>query len=178
MEAISGVIIFGVYKLYSSTNMSMLDSSAQGCRNMHKVAIFHAVQLTYIMIDEYIRCPVEVNLINAYGPWSCTISLRIDFNEYGETLTEPLKIPFGPIITEQDEVDLALRRAQAAILNYRDPRGVHQFLTKTRRELDYYRTEAAHASGTLRFSKNTITLDIQDETRPNLSFVDLPGMLC
>ena len=62
---------------------------------------------------------MEVNLISETGPWSCRISLRFEFSSNGERLPhdEIITIPFGHILTDIEDVELALRRAQVAILN-------------------------------------------------------------
>ena len=62
---------------------------------------------------------MEVNLISETGPWSCRISLRFEFASNGERL--PLNkittIPFDHILTDIEDVELALRQAQVTILN-------------------------------------------------------------
>ncbi|KAL5531192.1 hypothetical protein ACEPAG_4068 [Sanghuangporus baumii] len=118
------------------------------------------------------RCPMEVNMISRPGQWKCQIFLRL---ESGAT-SSVQKEPFGSALTSVDDVELALRRAQAAVLNYpRVPSDL--FLMKTRHELEYYRTPEAFNNGTLKFSKNVVVVDIFDPDCGNLSFVDLPGLI-
>lgn len=121
------------------------------------------------------RCPMEINLINTPGHWSCTVTLRFEFDSSGNRLLETLIVPFGPVLGHVDEVELALRRAQAAILSH--PMDPNSFLSKTKHELDYYRSRDAFLGGTQKFSKNCVVLDIHDEQCLNLSFVDLPGLI-
>ena len=121
------------------------------------------------------RCLMEVNLISEPGPWSCRISLRFEFASNGERLPhdEIITIPFGHILTDIEDVELALRRAQVAILNPK--RSTDDFLKMSGDELQTFRTPQAFASGTLKFSKNSVVVEISDEDGVALSFVDLPG---
>jgi vacuolar protein sorting-associated protein 1 len=67
-------------------------------------------------------------------------------------------------------VDIWLRRAQAAILSHHLP--YQSFVSKNLEELrNAMRTDARM----LKFSKNTICLDLKDPDATVLSFVDLPG---
>ena len=118
---------------------------------------------------------MEVNLTPEPGPWSCRISLRFEFASDGSRLppNEITTIPFGHTLTDIEDVELALRRAQVAILNPKRIPG--DFLSKTGEELQAYRTAQAFASGTLKFSKNSIVVEISDPEGVALSFVDLPG---
>ena len=61
---------------------------------------------------------MEVNLISRPGPWSCQVSLRFEYDASGAPLDEVELVPFGPALDNPDDVELALRRAQAAVLNY------------------------------------------------------------
>lgn len=114
-------------------------------------------------------------MISNPGPWSCRIYLRFEYDGLGRPLKEVLRIPFGPPLEDPDDVELVLRRAQAAILNPNEEST--SFLDKTRQELDYYKTAPAFSSGTLKFSKNVVSVDIFDAACADLSFVDLPGEL-
>ncbi|KAL5492681.1 hypothetical protein ACEPAI_4128 [Sanghuangporus weigelae] len=122
------------------------------------------------------RCPMEVNMICQPGQWECKIFLRFEYDASGAAASEVQKVSFGSALTSVDDVELALRRAQAAILNY--PKEVSDlFLMKTRDELEYYRKPEAFKNGTLKFSKNIVVVDIFDPDCGNLSFVDLPGLI-
>ena len=61
---------------------------------------------------------------------------------------------------------MRLRRAQAAILN--PDKDSDDFLNKTEQELRDIRSR-------LKFSKNSVCIDIKDPDATVLSFVDLPG---
>lgn len=113
-------------------------------------------------------------MINEPGPWSCRITLRIEYDTSGARLPDVLRVPFGSPLTSPDEVELALRRAQAALLNHHKE-GSDVFLMKSRDELEHYHSHGAFKSGTLQFTKNVVVMDIFDQDCANLSFVDLPG---
>ncbi len=95
---------------------------------------------------------MEVNLKSRPGAWSCQISLRFEYDRDGQPLAEVLLVPFGMTLSSPDDVEIALMRAQAAILNH--PNILHDdFLDKSRPELEEYRTAKAFSEGTLKFSK-------------------------
>lgn len=105
--------------------------------------------------------------------WSCQINLRFDYDESGRPLSDTRLERFGPKIKDKADVELRLRQAQAAILNPYLPSDV--FIEKSSEDLQYYKTEAAFGRGTLKFSRNTVVVDIYDPDSADLSFVDLPG---
>jgi len=79
---------------------------------------------------------------------------------------KPTTVPFGQTITNRSEVEIWLRRAQAAILNPNvAPSSFH---TKTIEEL---RT----MKNALKFSFNVVCVSIKDPDATDLSFYDLPG---
>ena len=117
------------------------------------------------------RCPMELRLSSSAPdePWSCQVFIRwepsaLDGGPAGE-------VPFGkPLTSEtQDDIELVLRRAQAAVLNPQI--GFEHVLTRTPEELVSLMTQAPY-----RFSKNVVCVDISGPGLPDLSFVDLPGM--
>jgi hypothetical protein len=103
--------------------------------------------------------------------WSCQISLSLSADLEGNNLVEK-PIPFSPIITDKESVELWLRRAQAAILSpHLQP---EEFLEKTADDLrDAIRTD----QNMLKFSKNAIQVEVKDPELTDLSFVDLPGTM-
>lgn len=107
------------------------------------------------------------------GPWSCNISLRFRYDSFGNEISEPSSIPFGPTLTSPNGVELILKRAQAAILNPHETAA--RFLTKNEKDLQNYKTDEAFQNGSLKFSKNAVCVEIRDPDAVNLSFVDLPG---
>jgi hypothetical protein len=102
--------------------------------------------------------------------WSCTIKLRFDYDSSGRNLPQAnqREIPFGTPITDKNDVDIWLRRAQAAILNPGIP--PNSFHKKTIAEL-----RTINTTSSLKFSRNAVTISIEDPGAIDLSFVDLPG---
>jgi hypothetical protein len=158
---------------------------------------------------------MECNLKRDDGPWSCQITLRKEYDASNNPLSRPEVVSFGPRINNPEDVELMLRRAQAAILcPWLDP---NNFVSLGPNELknqlaqvsansttlglghrsghspqagsdDSESTTAdsdfsAHLTGRdtyqrtpLKFSRNTICLEIKDPEAANLTFVDLPGV--
>jgi hypothetical protein len=111
---------------------------------------------------------MECSMSRSTDSWSCTISLRFDYDLDGQHSHQPA-IPFGPPLTSKGEVEIWLRRAQAAILSpHIRPDRFHEL---SYREL----RDTASDRRTLKFSKNVVVVDIQDPDATDLSFVDLPG---
>lgn len=98
------------------------------------------------------------------GNWSCSISLQIDEDERRTVL------PFGSKIYTRSDVELWIRRAQAAVLSPHRPPS--DFLKLSEHEL-----KTGVDPERLQFSKNSVRVDIMDPESPNLDFVDLPGEL-
>ena len=96
------------------------------------------------------------------GVWSCSISLQ--FDEDGRRTVQP----FGSKIYNRSEVELWIRRAQAAVLSpHRPPT---DFLKQSEHDL-----KTGVDPERLQFSKDSVRVDIMDPESPNLDFVDLPG---
>jgi hypothetical protein len=122
------------------------------------------------------RCPMECNITDHPGPWSCTIKLRFDYDTSGDPLHHPKLVSFGPTITDPDKVEVMLRRAQAAVLAWPSQR-VEEFLVMGEEEVRSV-TNASGDEGGYRgqmFSKNVVCVDVRSEGGPNVTFVDLPG---
>jgi hypothetical protein len=113
---------------------------------------------------------MECSLTSSADTWSCVISLRFDYDHSGRPLPSSQKQIFGPVIVNRREVEIWLRRAQAAILSpHLEP---SYFEEMTAQELrDTIRADPK----TLKFSKNVVCIDISDPFATDLSFVDLPG---
>jgi hypothetical protein len=101
--------------------------------------------------------------------WSCVISLILEYDKDGKPTPMERK-SFGPRIVDKNVVDIWLRRAQAAILS--PHLSVDTLTSKTLEEL---KTMRGVDPKMLKFSKNTIHVDIMDPDATDLSFVDLPG---
>ncbi|KAJ3292517.1 hypothetical protein HK104_005215 [Borealophlyctis nickersoniae] len=124
------------------------------------------------------RCVTEVRLSSGDGegrvPWSCTIKLRFEYDSAGRPLKAPKEVAFGPEITVKEDVEIAVRRAQKALLNPdKDPSRYleYRFDNSTAAARD---KEAQ--SNDLRFSRNAICLDIRGAST-NLTLIDLPGII-
>ncbi|KIJ68778.1 hypothetical protein HYDPIDRAFT_107023 [Hydnomerulius pinastri MD-312] len=103
------------------------------------------------------------------GPWSCRISIRWEFDDKGQLENSVSEVPFGDVIRNKEEVELALRRAQAAVLHPGTP--ATQFLGLSTEEL---RKVKSHS---LPFSRNVVCIDLEGPDLTDLSFIDLPGII-
>ncbi|KIK46797.1 hypothetical protein CY34DRAFT_799955 [Suillus luteus UH-Slu-Lm8-n1] len=114
------------------------------------------------------RCPMECTMSSHATSWSCSISLRLGFDNNGRDLPRTTTVSFGRTITDKNEVEVWLRRAQSAILNPNIPSAT--FHTRTIEELRDTRN-------TLKFSRNVVCVSIEDPDATDLSFYDLPGLI-
>ncbi|CAA7263847.1 unnamed protein product [Cyclocybe aegerita] len=122
------------------------------------------------------RCPMECIMSSDASSWSCTISLRTEYDTQGRPQIHQTE-DFVREILNESSVELWVRRAQAAILNPHRPRS--DFLTMSEEELK--RLNSANSqnpdSQTLKFSKNVVVVHVKDPGATDLSFVDLPGLI-
>jgi hypothetical protein len=114
---------------------------------------------------------MECRLSGSQHPWQCQISLRLEFDTSGERKDEIREFLFGPVIFNSDDVELAIRRAQAAILN--PTIDFKRFLELP--EDDVRSGKKVDGREPLSFSKNIVCLDISGPDVTDLAFVDLPG---
>ncbi|KIL59205.1 hypothetical protein M378DRAFT_1017544 [Amanita muscaria Koide BX008] len=117
------------------------------------------------------RCPMEI-FMSQDEKWSCTISLRLQFDSNGNPFPSLRSEPFGPPLTEKQDVEIWLRRAQAAILSPQV--NANHFHNMPKADLDILRETDSRMHS---FSKNTIYVDVKDPEVTNLSFIDLPGLI-
>ncbi|KAI0027599.1 P-loop containing nucleoside triphosphate hydrolase protein [Vararia minispora EC-137] len=118
------------------------------------------------------RCPMECRMASSMSPsWQCQVSIRWEFDESGCVQDKVIEVPFGDIITDKDEVELALRRAQFAVLN--PDIEVSHILSLTTTQIR--QGIAGHES--LSFSRNVVCVDLQGPEMADLSFIDLPGLI-
>ncbi|KAL0957060.1 hypothetical protein HGRIS_003158 [Hohenbuehelia grisea] len=104
--------------------------------------------------------------------WYCTISLQKRFDSAGNKLAVYQSETFAPHITDKAEVDLWIRRAQAAILSAH--RSADVFQNASAGDLQNIMQTDPEVS---MFSKNVICIDIYDPEATDLSFMDLPGLV-
>lgn len=116
------------------------------------------------------RCPMELSMYSSATSWSCSISLRCEYDQDGNPLPASSTIPFGLPLTDKGSVEIWLRRAQAAILNPHIP--VEDFFAKS---VDDIKSLAKTETKMLPFSQNIVQVDLKDPDTTDLSFVDLPG---
>ena len=100
--------------------------------------------------------------------WSCKIKLRFDYDSWGCSALQQREIAFGPTITDKNDADVWLRRAQAAILN--PDLAPDSFYRKSIQDL-----KNLTSTNPLKFSRNVVSIFIEDPGATDLSFVDLPG---
>ncbi|KAF8921041.1 P-loop containing nucleoside triphosphate hydrolase protein [Mucidula mucida] len=117
------------------------------------------------------RCPMECRLSSSLGPWQCRISIRREYDKH-KRLDDIREIPFGDLITDKSEVELALRRAQLAVLNPSIP--IPKILKSSVEELNDWSTQSAHQ---VPFSRNVVCVDLEGPDLTDLSFIDLPGLI-
>ncbi|KAJ7185818.1 P-loop containing nucleoside triphosphate hydrolase protein [Mycena filopes] len=117
------------------------------------------------------RCPMECRLSSSTGPWSCRISIRVEFDESGHARPGTSEVQFGDLIMNKDEVELALRRAQVAVLN--PNADLSQILEMSAEELK----KGIPGEVPLPFSRNVICVDLEGPGLTDLMFLDLPGII-
>jgi vacuolar protein sorting-associated protein 1 len=116
---------------------------------------------------------MECRMSSSTDAWSCQITLRYSVDANGNNLATENKVPFGPLITNKQDVELWLRRAQAAILSPHLPDT--EFYVKSLTDL---RSATRADPQMLPFSTNIIRVEIKDPEVTDLSFIDLPGNRC
>lgn len=107
-------------------------------------------------------------MISTVSSWSCRISLRFEVDEVGNKI-EPNEVRFGTPITNHNVVEIALRRAQLAILNPSIPSEKFVAYDVT---LDEKRPLGSTEQ--LTFSANVVVVEISGFNVTDLTFVDLP----
>lgn len=113
---------------------------------------------------------MECRLSSSSGPWSCRVSIRREYDNAGKRLHEVSETQFGEIITEKEEVELALRRAQLAVLNPHIPHA--KILSSSLETLKEWSAKSSEAQP---FSRNVVCVDLEGPDLTDLSFIDLPG---
>jgi len=114
------------------------------------------------------RCPMEVMLI-ASDRWSCTVRIRREYDDdKGDKHDQVKEETFGKVLANPEDVELAIRRAQKAVLNPGKP--AKDFLTYN------FDSKEEAASNELQFSRNLVVLEVRGMPY-NLTLIDLPGII-
>ncbi|KAF3922135.1 Dynamin [Arthrobotrys entomopaga] len=129
------------------------------------------------------RCPLEITLTedpSPLAPWNCQISLRFHKkyvkrkNSKGDPWEETAHQQFNfMIVRDPEDVETALIKAQLAILNPSRPWGEFVDIPVTYTGPALAGTETTEVP----FSPNVICMEITGYNVPNLSFIDLPGII-
>ena len=96
-------------------------------------------------------------------PWRAVVSIRRIVDSDGEPLERPTLTPFGAPIEDRADVEMRIRQAQQALLNPDMP--MEMFLT----------ARGMSKPSALRFTRNSIVVEIKGQGVDDLAFVDLPG---
>lgn len=113
------------------------------------------------------RCPFECRLSYSPNEWRCKISIRWEFDDFGDRRDEVREEQFGEVITTPEDVEIALRRVQTAVLNPKLPS--KQFVDMGVNELKRAKPSQ------LPFSRNAVCVDLSGPQMADIAFVDLPG---
>ncbi|KAJ3036191.1 hypothetical protein HDV00_002987 [Rhizophlyctis rosea] len=122
------------------------------------------------------RCPMEVRLSEPKADdeeeWSCSIRLRIVQDGKQQPLPTPQEVEFDEVLLEKNEVGEALWAAQRAVLK---PTSVlaHEGSASDLREL----FDDENMAGDLRFTENTVVVNIVGKDLGYLTLIDLPGII-
>lgn len=115
------------------------------------------------------RCPIECRMSSSLKTWTCQIYIRWEFTEHGQRRDDVTEEPFGDLITKKEDVELALRQAQAAVLNPKVTSD--QFLHMDEQDIKGFQC----GEKSLSFSRNAVCIDLEGPDLTDLSFIDLPG---
>jgi len=113
--------------------------------------------------NEPYRCPIECHMSSASTPWRAIVSIRRIVDSDGKPLERLTLTPFGSPIDDRSEVEMRIRQAQQALLNPDMP--MEMFLT----------SRGMSKPSALRFTRNSIVVEIKGQGVDDLAFVDLPG---
>ncbi|EKM56235.1 uncharacterized protein PHACADRAFT_207519 [Phanerochaete carnosa HHB-10118-sp] len=120
------------------------------------------------------RCPMECRLTNSDRPWQCQILLRREVDGNGRQIYPVQEERFGPVLHDKAELEEMIRRAQLAILNPGVAKGSFEIFDTTSLKPG---EKPEISQEQLEFSSNVVCLDLQGPDLPDLSFIDLPGII-
>ncbi|KAJ9667410.1 hypothetical protein H2201_002611 [Coniosporium apollinis] len=130
------------------------------------------------------RCPLQIRIKSSDKPdaaWTCRVSLHKKYDYYGDMPPDPSagKVPMHPwvenrtrtitdfkTVHHKEKLEHVLQQAQLATLNP----GQHPLQFANARN-------GQDARRQVEFSPNVIVLEISAPGLPNLSFIDLPGVI-
>ena len=124
------------------------------------------------------RGATEFRMMHSDEPWSCQISIRreLDTGVVNEQHSTTQETNFGPRLSDCQEVELMIKRAQVAALNSRNHGS--DFCRMNEEELETYMPKFIPSSQNYTispFTRNVICVNISGPDLEDLSFVDLPG---
>ncbi|KAL1943454.1 hypothetical protein VTO73DRAFT_4529 [Trametes versicolor] len=156
----------------AQTDVSLPRVAVIGNQSAGKSSLIEAIAQISVPRDAgtCTRCPMEIRLSSSNGSWTCRISLRWEYDEHRKPLTQHKEVPFGDPFSDKSQLELMLRRAQTAVLNQNhDP---SYFIDKEGETLKLLAKGAKQS-----FSRNVVCVDISGPGLPDLSFIDLPGII-
>ncbi|CAG8571670.1 7429_t:CDS:2, partial [Paraglomus occultum] len=118
------------------------------------------------------RCVMEIRMHETpkNSNWECRISLRVEYDKNNKPLTDTRKnSSFGKVLHNSKDVELMAYRAQKALLNPSKNSDIylnHEPFDGSKKE-----------TNEIEFTMNTVCLSITGPNVPNLSLVDLPGIV-
>ncbi|KIP02343.1 hypothetical protein PHLGIDRAFT_298819 [Phlebiopsis gigantea 11061_1 CR5-6] len=119
------------------------------------------------------RCPMECRLQSNSPVWKCQVRLRRETDETGQRVPVTEE-QFGEPIYIKSQLEEMIRRAQLAILNPSLPaKFFESFDTKSLSPGQ----KPPGSEKQLAFSNNVVCLDLYGPDLPDLSFIDLPGII-
>ncbi|KAF8310309.1 P-loop containing nucleoside triphosphate hydrolase protein [Clavulina sp. PMI_390] len=119
------------------------------------------------------RCPMECRLTQQSGSkWRAQVFLRRETEADGRPAKDVQERVFGNVIESNEELEVMIRRAQLAILN--PSVAPDHFLTI---DLEVPAASSSHRKDELAFSSNVVCVTVWGPDVPDLSFIDLPGII-
>lgn len=159
----------------AQTDLDLPRVTIIGNQSAGKSSVVEAISRIHVPRDAgtCTRCPMECRMSYTEEPWSCQISIRLEFDQDGKKTERTKELPFGPRISEasKGEVEIALRKAQYCNLN---PGVAFQDIIDM--DIQEFK-QACQAEDLLPFSKNVVCIDLQGPDMVDLSFIDLPGII-
>ena len=116
------------------------------------------------------RCPTELRLRKSDAPWRCRVLLKREFDDKGVKLNEIPPEEDLATITNKGEISSAVLKAQAILLNPIQAAGVASLSESA---LENLRSIAPEID----FTKNSIVLEVAGRDHPDLTIIDLPGII-